>query len=144
MRFRRVLVAVDESPIAAHAAEVGAAIARDLGAELAFVHVLGPFPNPPLETLVTEDQLMAESSLEAKGLLARLREHVSAKPTPLEFVRVGKAAPEILATAREWPADMVVIGSHGRGGVQRLALGSVAEAVMRKARCPVLVVRAQE
>lgn len=44
--------------------------------------------------------------------------------------------------AKEWPADLIVIGSHGRGGVKRALLGSVAEGVMRHAPCPVLVVRA--
>jgi nucleotide-binding universal stress UspA family protein len=43
--------------------------------------------------------------------------------------------------AKEWPADVIVIGSHGRAGVTRVLLGSVAEAVMRHAPCPVLVVR---
>jgi universal stress protein A len=54
---------------------------------------------------------------------------------------VGKPAAEIVNAAKEWPADVIVIGSHGRAGVTRVLLGSVAEAVMRHAPCPVLVVR---
>jgi nucleotide-binding universal stress UspA family protein len=45
--------------------------------------------------------------------------------------------------AKAWPADLIVIGSHGRAGIVRTLLGSVAEGVMRHASCPVLVVRAQ-
>jgi len=53
--------------------------------------------------------------------------------------------PEILGQlpAKDWPADLIVIGSHGRSGMRRALLGSVAEGVMRNATCPVLVVRAQ-
>ena len=47
----------------------------------------------------------------------------------------------VLQIAEELPADMIVLGSHGRHGVSRLVLGSVAETVMRKARCPVLVAK---
>jgi nucleotide-binding universal stress UspA family protein len=66
------------------------------------------------------------------------------QPAPLEFIHVGKTATEIVKAAKDWSADLIVIGSHGRGGVDRLLLGSVAEAVMRHAACPVLVVRAEE
>jgi len=62
--------------------------------------------------------------------------------TTLEFLPVGHAASEIIKAAREWPADLIVVGSHGRGGVDRVVLGSVAEAVVRRAPCPVRVKRA--
>ncbi|WP_145723421.1 universal stress protein [Mesorhizobium tianshanense] len=51
-------------------------------------------------------------------------------------------ADEIVKAAGEWPADLIVIGSHGRGGVQRALLGSVADGVIRHASCPILVIRA--
>jgi nucleotide-binding universal stress UspA family protein len=57
------------------------------------------------------------------------------------FMRSGHVVPEILAQAKESRADLLVIGRHGRGGVQRLVLGSVAEKVLRLATCPVLTVR---
>jgi nucleotide-binding universal stress UspA family protein len=56
-------------------------------------------------------------------------------------LRKGTAVQEILAQAKTSRADLIVIGSHGRGGVQRLVLGSVAERVLRLATCPVLTVR---
>ena len=56
-------------------------------------------------------------------------------------MRKGKVVQEILAQAKTSRSDLVVIGSHGRGGVQRLVLGSVAEKVLRLATCPVLTVR---
>jgi nucleotide-binding universal stress UspA family protein len=57
------------------------------------------------------------------------------------FMRKGNVVQEILAQAEASRADLVVIGSHGRGGVRRLVLGSVAEKVLRLATCPVLTVR---
>ena len=62
---------------------------------------------------------------------------------PLEFLAIGAPVEEIVKAAQDWPADMIVIASHGRSGVRRLLLGSVAEGVMRHAACPVLVVRAK-
>jgi nucleotide-binding universal stress UspA family protein len=53
----------------------------------------------------------------------------------------GDPAEEILRAAEEEGADLIVMGTHGRGGLSRLLMGSVAEAVMRKALCPVLTVR---
>ena len=144
MTFKRILVAVDESPIAAHAAEVGSALARALKSDVAFVHVIASPASPPMETLVTSEQLIAEASLEARKLLNALAKRGSAQRASLEFIRVGKPAAEILSSAKEWSADLIVIGSHGRSAVQRVMLGSVAESVMRQARCPVLIVRPVE
>jgi nucleotide-binding universal stress UspA family protein len=59
-------------------------------------------------------------------------------------VREGPAVPGILAAAREATVDLIVMGTHGRSGFERLALGSVAEKVVRKAACPVLVVPARQ
>jgi nucleotide-binding universal stress UspA family protein len=74
-------------------------------------------------------------------LLAGFHELLALPPSALQFVRTGAPAEAIVRTAKEWPADLIV--SHGRTGVRRALLGSVAEGVMRSAPCPVLVVRAQ-
>ncbi|HEX4180354.1 MAG TPA: universal stress protein, partial [Caulobacteraceae bacterium] len=57
------------------------------------------------------------------------------------FTPEGHPAEEIVAAAQAWSADLIVIGSHGRSALTQVLLGSVAEAVMRNAPCPVLVVR---
>jgi nucleotide-binding universal stress UspA family protein len=75
-------------------------------------------------------------------LLSGFRERLSLAPSTLEFVEVGTPATAITRAANDWPADLIVIGSHGRGGMRRALLGSVAEGVMRNSPCPV-VVRAQ-
>ena len=142
MNFRRILIAVDGEPLAAHAAELGIELASSLGAEIGFVHAIAP----GLEQApgITPHELIAEAEREGRRLIAGFRQLVPPQHSPLEFIHVGKPASEIVRTAKEWPADMIVIGSHGRHGIQRALLGSVAEEVMRHAPCPVLVIRAQE
>ena len=144
MAFRRILVAVDWSAFAARAADVGLELARSLGAEMAFIHVVEPSTAVAPEGGYAADNLIALAEQDSKRLLAAFHERAPAQPAPLEFIHVGKPHDEIAKAAKDWPADLIVIGSHGRGGVERLFLGSVAEAVMRQAPCPVLVVRAQE
>lgn len=59
-------------------------------------------------------------------------------------MRLGDPAREIAAEAREWDADLLVLGTHARSGAARVLLGSVAEGALRSARCSVLVVPAAE
>jgi nucleotide-binding universal stress UspA family protein len=140
--FRRVLLALDESPVAAHAADVGVNLAKALGAELALIYVVDPGQTVPPESGVPAPDLIALAEQDGKRLLADFRNRSLLQPPALEFIAVGKPATEIVRTAKEWPADVIVIGTHGRHGVERMFLGSVAEAVMRHAPCSVLVVRA--
>ena len=145
MSFRKILIAVDESAFAAHATDVGFELARSLGAEVALVHAVDPavVAYAP-EGGIPASELVALAQQDGRRLLAAFAQRASFQPPPLEFIHVGKTATEIVKAAKDWPADLIVIGSHGRGGVNRLLLGSVAEAVMRQAACPVLVVRAAE
>jgi nucleotide-binding universal stress UspA family protein len=143
MNFRRILIAVDGSPLAAHAADAGIELARSLGGELALIHVVDPAQCWAPELGVPAAELIQSAEQDARRLLAEFRPRATLQGPPLEFVQVGKPAHEIVKAAREWPADLIVIASHGRGGISRLLLGSVAEGVIRHAPCPVLVVRAQ-
>jgi nucleotide-binding universal stress UspA family protein len=145
MAFKRVLIAVDDSPIAARAADVATELARTLGAELAFVHAVDSSEAYAPESGVPAAELIALAEQDGKKLLEQFRQRAAQEgSSPLTFSSVGKPAHEILKAAKDWPADIIVLGSHGRGGVKRMVLGSVAEGVMRHAACPVLVVRAPE
>lgn len=80
------------------------------------------------------------------ALSDQVRAAFGATPIPAEIhffvhARIGKAAPEIMALAEEVGADLVMLGTHGYTGVQRLLMGSTAEQVVREVGCPVLVVR---
>ncbi len=76
-------------------------------------------------------------------MIGEFRKRITKRLGVLEFTEVGNPASEIVKAAKDWPADLIVIGSHGRGGLTRALMGSVAEGVMRQAPCPVLVARAK-
>ncbi len=145
MSFRKILVAVDESAFSARTANVGFDLARSLGSEVAIIYVVDPSVGAYApEGGIPASELVTLAQQDGKRLLGAFGERAALQPAPLAFIHVGKPAAEIVKAAKDWPADLIVVGSHGRGGVERLLLGSVAEAVMRHATCPVLVVRAEE
>lgn len=118
--YQRIAVAVDESDAAMRAVREAVALARAGGGELLIVHA-GP-PDDGMER--------AAGIAERAGLRPETR--------TVEGRDVGGG---IVAEARRWRADLVVVGTHGRRGVKRLMLGSVAEAVARRSEVPVLLVR---
>jgi nucleotide-binding universal stress UspA family protein len=132
-----VLHPTDFSDHSAFAASLAGALARDYGARLVVLHVAQFPPAFAGEGMVP----VGEADLRAEGA-ARL----NALPAPRADVRaerrleVGDPATEILRVAAELPADLIVMGTHGRTGLGRLLLGSVAELVVRRAACPVLTV----
>ena len=142
MLFGKILIAVDSEPIAAHAADVGCELARLAGAEVALIHVIDPELVNAADTGIQPAVFAASAKDEARKLIDAIRLRLP-QGNAREFVEIGGAASEIVKAAKDWPADLIVIGSHGRGGLKRALLGSVAENVMRQAPCPVLVVRAK-
>jgi len=138
--INRILIAVDEEPIAAHAADVGADLARSVGAQIAFIYVIDAMPAYGGETGVAPDQLIASARRDGKKMVGELRQRLSLPPSTLDFVQAGTPSTEIVSAAIEWRADLIVMGSHGRSGLQRALQGSVAEQVLRHAPCPVLIV----
>lgn len=92
--------------------------------------------------------LEAEKQVLERRLAELQQRHQHAHDTPpvelVPHVLAGPAAKEILEVARGLEADLIVVGTHGRGGVKRWVLGSVAEEVLRRAGCPVLVMREKD
>jgi nucleotide-binding universal stress UspA family protein len=142
MSFKRILIAVDDSEFAEHAADVGIELAKSLQADVGFVHVFDPSVGPSGMWGVTAETLMEMSEQAAKHLLATFRERIASSYVP-EFIESGKPASKTVEVAKNWPADLIVMGSHGRGKIHGLFLGSVSQEVLHHASCPVLVVRAQ-
>ena len=143
--FKRILVATDLSDTSERALAAAVELAREHDAVLRIVHVVSDLSTEPwaVEAYgVDFDALMAEVCSRARGDLAAL---VTGITPPLADVRaqvlVGKPAVEILRDAASTRADLLVLGSHGRGPVRRAFLGSVADRVLREAGCPVLIVR---
>lgn len=139
LAIRRVLHPTDFSDSSHTAFEVACALARDYDAELVLCHV-EPWPAVPVVEGIALDLPVEDPDAD----VSRLADIQPDDPTVriARRLRRGEPAAEILAVAAEVAADLIVMGTHGRGGLSRLVLGSVAESVMRKAPCPVLTVRA--
>ncbi|QOV90877.1 universal stress protein [Humisphaera borealis] len=138
--FSRVMVAVDDSKQAEWALELGVRIARTTGAAMAVVHVVPEPGSVSPELAYAEPALRAERRESAQRLL---QEIVSRIPEGIKVTSVlheGAASRHICAAAKDWEADVIVIGTHGRGLLGRLLLGGTAEMVVRHAHCPVLTV----
>ena len=124
LRVREVLFATDFSDAAQQAGRTAADLARHFGARLHVMHVVGPDRDP-------------------EPAPAGLRSAVEVLGPDVRTVAVttsGSPAREIVAYAAAHAIDLIVIGTHGRTGVSRALLGSVAEAVVRRAPCRVLTV----
>jgi|KBSMisStandDraft_5_1062788.scaffolds.fasta_scaffold138747_3 universal stress protein A len=142
MTFNRILIAVDDEPVAAHAVEIGIALAHSLHANAALIHVMERPVPVGADIGVPPAELGSHTRSEGRRLLSGVRHRLSLRPVVQEFLESGNPSAEIVKAAKTWPADLIVVGSHGRGGMERIFMGSVAELVMRHAPCPVLVVRA--
>lgn len=140
-----ILVATDLSDPALPAVAAAAREAGRTGAAVTVLHCIDPLdfaPGPPAG--------MTAPAVPARNLTEELRDALEARLAEAlgkfglragRRVLVGTPAPEILRAARETGAGLIVVGTHGRTGLKRVLLGSVAEAVVRHASGPVLVVR---
>lgn len=142
--FKQILVPIDGSDCSLHALELAAAFAKEQQARLNVCTVVDP---AKAAAMAFGEASMAAACLDAlddegKALVeeaaARVRPMWPADVTVLD----GAPVDSIVQYARESGADLIVIGSHGRSGLPRLFLGSVAEGVIRNATAPVMVVRA--
>ena len=142
----RILLATDGSEEAGLAASAAATLASRTGSELHVVHVgrlltHGPYPGIDVGPLPGAHQ--DELAMEARKLLdAEVKRIKSSGVEVTEaHLREGGADVEIVALAEEIGADLVVIGSRGRGAIPRVLMGGVSDSVARHAHCPVLVMR---
>jgi nucleotide-binding universal stress UspA family protein len=136
----RILCSTDFSECARAALPVACSLARDYGARLIVLHV-----RPTTEAVVGEFGVVPSEPPEPE---ARVKARMQQSMPPdfrgtVEFqVRDGDAAEEIVNAAQKGDCNFIVLGTHGRTGLRRLLLGSVAEAVLRRAACPVLTIKA--
>jgi nucleotide-binding universal stress UspA family protein len=137
--IRVILHPTDFSDRSADALRVARTLARDHGARLVLLHVASnEITAEGMVIIPTDPAVYREALDEMRGRLGG-----PDLKFPVESaVREGDAAAEILRAAGEIPCDLIVMGTHGRRGLGRLLMGSVAEAVLRRALCPVLTIRA--
>ena len=145
LEIRRILCPIDFSDDSRHALAHATAVAKWYGAPITLLHVSHPeaFTNPPLLfDELPRGAAMIESALEAaEEQMPKWSQSVTAAGVDVEtLVERGDPVKHILARAAALRADLVVMGTHGRSGFERLLLGSVTEKVLRKASCPVMAV----
>lgn len=143
--FKHILLGTDGSAASEHAAELAVDLARSHGAKLTALYVVDPYPylgvgetNPMgfQAYMAAAQQHAAQAHQRIMDLCAQAG--VTCQP---RLVEDATAAAGIVDSARELGSDLIVVGSHGRTGVQRLVLGSVAARVVAESTVPVLVAR---
>jgi len=134
MHASKILFPTDFSTLSDAALRHATALARDMGAKLLIVHV-----EEPPAAYGTGEMYYGIPDPDMPALQKMLAAVVPSDPSvPFEHRMItGDPASEIVALAKDEKADLIVMGTHGRTGLGRLLMGSTAEAVVRRAPCPV-------
>jgi nucleotide-binding universal stress UspA family protein len=144
LHLKAILHPTDYSEHSHYAFRLACSLARDHGARLVVLHVVATLGAELVSAGEAASQLQPEAY--QQRLWNDLRAIQSPDPALLLEHRLaqGEPAEVILRLAQEIGVDMIVLGTHGRTGLQRLLMGSVAEQVVRKSPCPVLTVKARQ
>jgi nucleotide-binding universal stress UspA family protein len=139
----KVLIAIDDSKFSQQALAVLARQIPPAGTEIRVLHVLQPIASAPVPQMDSRYAPELEGQgKQARELVERAASTLRSSGFKVETaVEKGDIRLEIIDAAAEWKADLIVVGSHGRTGLPRLLLGSVAEFVARNASCSVEIVR---
>ena len=147
LEFTNIVVATDGSKYSVAAASEAIGLAKRNGSALTVLAVVPSELLTPVDIdfTVNQRELIAEKEMQEAEKNARTVKEAAQKEgvAVKAFVMSGKPADAIIETAKEKSADLIVLGSHGRTGMERLLMGSVAERVIVLAPCPVLVVKAR-
>ncbi len=147
--YRRILVPMDGSSQSGRALDEAIALAHSQGGALRLLAVLDEtkYVNGFEPARVAIDDVLPRARRELGALLeaGRARAAANAVGAEIELLTEGAEgiAQIVCARAVAWPADLVVLGTHGRRGIERLLLGSIAEAILRRCPVPVLLVRTE-
>ena len=136
MDLNTILVPADFSHSDKVALQLASSLARDTGARLLIIHVA------EVPTYYGGEMYYGLPDPDTAALKRMLFDIVPADGIPYEHhLLTGEPAPSIVRFAQEHDVDMIVMSTHGRTGFSRLLMGSIAEAVVRKAQCPVLTLK---
>jgi nucleotide-binding universal stress UspA family protein len=144
IEIRQILCPIDFSEFSRHALDHAVAIARRYAATVTVLNVCSVVPAMAVAPGAPMLPTTVPTAGDLEALLASMKRFVETEvgvTVPMRFeIGEGDAASEILDRAAAIPSDLIVVGTHGRSGFDRLILGSVTEKVIRKASCPVLTV----
>ncbi|MGP1517946.1 MAG: universal stress protein [Ottowia sp.] len=145
--FKHILVPVDGSDTALFAVQKAMALAKAFGSEVTAVYVIDPYPFTGVgaDFAYGQDQYLSAASAEAKTALQAVADQFEGTGLKVNqrVEESSSASRGILDAAQAVGADLIVMGSHGRRGLEKLVLGSVAQRVLAAAVLPVLVVNAR-
>jgi len=144
----KILLAIDGSKFSQGAPQAVMAQAKPNHTDVRVLHVIEPIPQYADGLSwgygLQSANVLEEEREQAQGMLAHAAQELRDAGFHVEtVVEVGDAKAVILDAAAQWPADLIVLGSHGRKGLERFLMGSVSEAVARHAPCSVQIVRSQ-
>ncbi len=143
--YKNILVGIDGSNTSALALQEAIKIAKEQSGRLRLVHVIDVFPFTTPDTGLIEDTQLEEALFKAgQDIIEAARDEVQKAGVGVETALPQNLNHEIgmviVEEAKRWGADLIVVGTHGRRGIQHLVLGSVAERVARAATRPLLLV----
>lgn len=143
--YQRILVPVDGSPTSERALQEALRLAQQQSGRLELVHVLGDVRLMEANSYINYAEMKDAMTSAGKKLLEQTQMVAQQSGTAAEvkLLEAGgtRIASAIVEEARQWQADLIVIGTHGRTGFSRVLFGSVAEGVVRTAHIPVLLIR---
>ena len=157
--YQRILVAVDDSPVSRQAFSKAVSLAKALSSKLHIIHVITPVTQEYQDASLIAfsggfypggmDEVVKETwaNIEQAGLslLQDFCEEAKKAGVVTEFTqKIGQPDQEIVEFAKDWSADLIAIGSHGRRGLNELVLGSVSNYVLHHVSCSVLLIHPQE
>ena len=145
--IKRILIAVEDSPYSDQAINYGVLLAQKLGSKIVLVHVneipmTMPYIADPLlnESPAMIPEMMQIQEEASKNLFNRIQKSHGEKIDISTYSRIGRPQDEIIEVAAECHADLIILGTHSRTGLDHFISGSVSESVARKAKCPVLII----
>jgi nucleotide-binding universal stress UspA family protein len=142
--LKKILVATDFSEHSNKALLYGAELAAKFGAELHLLHAIETTPRMHGEGAYVPPEMDVELENAAVKQLDHLNVTATSDLKVVRKVQHGHPFVETIRYAKEKDISLIVLGTHGRGAIAHMLLGSVAEKVVRKAPCPVLTVRDNE
>jgi nucleotide-binding universal stress UspA family protein len=143
--YHHILLPVDGSDVSDYAADEGIKLAAALGSGISFLYVvdISVATLPDAESAISNFEVIERSLREqGRNTLREQKDKALAAGIEAKAVLVeGTVTDEILKASLEGETDLIIMGTHGRTGLNRLLLGSVADFISKRAHCPVLLVR---
>lgn len=152
--MKKILIGLDDSKYAEHAVEYGFKLAHKLHAEVGLVHIVEPIVAAPVATvegglgmpfdtgtdLVTPELYQIQDERSRNMIAEANKKYGDNKIHITNFTEYGSTADGILKCAKDFDAELIVIGTHSRSGFDRFLMGSVTEDIVRQSEIPVLIV----